>query len=303
MRCPICNEILAEEARFCPKCGTEAKVPTGRAHRATVSRRTAIAIAVFSLAAVFFACTLTGCGPKPIPEDDLRTMVAESTFAKQGLTDGGYVNESAYELTDFTVDSQKTVEIPESALPEGCTLWTVAFSGTIENANFRTDFTGEAQILDREGSYEIADQPMVTSFTTTPLKGVDSMANAGLNTMEDAQSTSGFTSTLEGGDGSWSSVATEQVAFDFWFATDTATNTQRFAFDQEHGWMPQGDEEMSGMTTEWKLAGSSFSVKESGTFMDMMTKDGTVAFTAAEDGSLTADTLTTQLRRRTGPMP
>ncbi len=289
MRCPVCNETLAEEARFCPKCGAEVKAQGEGSRHRTARRRSMIAAAAFALAAAFLACTLTACGPKAIPDDALRSMVANSSFAQQGLTAGGYVDESAYELTDFAVDSQETVDIPDGALPEGSVLWNVAFSGTLENANFRTEFAGTAQVLDRDGSYETVEQPMVTGFTTTPLKGVDSMDTAGSGAMDDAWSASGFASTLEGGDGAWISVASEQVAYDFWFATDTATNTQRFTFDQEDGWTPQGNAEMSGMATEWKLDGTSFSLKQGATLMDLMVKDGTIAFTAAENGSLTAD--------------
>lgn len=243
--------------------------------------------AVAVLAAIVIGIFAFG-KPASIPEDVVRDCIAESPLVANGVVPDAYVNDSVYELAEFAIESQEQVKTLEGELPQGASLWHIVYSGVIRNANFETAFTGEVEFMRQDDVCTPLYDPKTTSSSSKPLKGVDFIDHAQvISGVEPAYS--GFASTFDQDGDAYASTATEDVTYDLWFATDTAKNTQTFVFNSENGWQPQGEITASDLNTEWTLAGRTFTMSESGTFLDVATKTSTLTFTESDaEGTLTA---------------
>lgn len=306
--CEHCGKQLKDGAAFCAECGHKVKTASpgrpsdsasGKKPAAGASaqppapknRKIAIiagacAAAVIVIAVIAFAIA----GANPISNDQLRNDVNASDFATAGVVPSNYVNESPYEITDFKVDDQQ--KSTENLFGAELECVTATFTGTLSNANFETEFTGEANYVKENGEWVLFADPSITSSTTTPLKGVDFIdTTAESSDSAIVYSTSDFASTLDGGEGSYTSTATQKVSYDMWFATDTATSTATFAFSEDEGWQMQGEAQLSDQATEWKLAGKTFEMQPS-SYGNMFERNSTSTLTFTDSDS--ADSLSAQ---------
>lgn len=241
---------------------------------------------------VVMVCVLSGCSGG-VSNDQVESDVQASSVATKGVMRSDYVNDAPYELVDFKVDGkEKAAEGEEFAQMLGIDeLQTVSFSGTVRNANFETQFTGAATYGKQGDAWMIMTDPDIASSTTKPLKGVDFMDDPNEskvtwgNEVEPAYSD--YSATFDGSDGAWTSSASQTVSYDYWFATDTAKNTCTFRFDAKEGWVPEGDVQVSDVTTSWKLAGKTFGLTERGFLPFSGTVDSTIVFPDASEGDPT----------------
>lgn len=224
-----------------------------------------------------------------VPEDVVKQDLAKSDFVQEGAVDSEFVNDSPYQITEFKITKQVDEKVDAEAAQFAKavigtdTMRRVEITGKIANDNFETSFQGHAYYV-KNGSDWGNLGLTADSKDTKPLKGVDTVTSkssySGSSNSDAAYSD--FASTLEESGGSYTSVATQKVKYSYWFADDTATSTTKFTFDQEKGWQRQGNAEFSDMTTEWKLAGKTFS----STFDTSAGKvTETVSFAEVTDGS------------------
>lgn len=227
---------------------------------------------------------LSGCAGG-VPDDQVKQDVVSSSITANGLVPGSYVEESTYELTDLKVGKQ------EDENNSGIETRRVDFSGKIANENFESTFTGHAYYAKQGDSWISVVGPTTDSGSTIPLKGVDGMTT-GASLQDDGVSHSDFQSSFNEENGKYFSSATETVAYEFWFADDTATNTQDFTFDPSKGWLPQGDMKASELKTTYKLAGKTFNFVGDegwGYFSNTAGKgESSLAFTDSSDNSISA---------------
>lgn len=100
----------------------------------------------------------------------------------------------------------------------------VYFSGTIANDSFETNFTGECDFKNVNGTWSKASDYSLTidSKSTKPLKGVDTLGGQNSSSGSNNASYSDFSSDFNESNGTYTSNATGTVAYTYWFATDTA---------------------------------------------------------------------------------
>jgi len=241
--------------------------------------RKAVTGAMASAALALSLC-LAGCGSVNVSEEQVREDVASSAIVSEGLISSRYVDDAPYELTDLRVVNQ-------SKLDDSGNTVLVEFSGVISNGYLESSFQGNMS-YSKSGDSWTAQTPKCTSVETTPLQGVafitdpDSLAGNG--------SITSFESTFVSENEGYSSVATQVVALDEWFATDMLTSEQSFVFDPERGWIADGDQTTTAVETTWKLAGKTF---ECATVPSIYSNQGDVNYTitlgeVAEDGTLSA---------------
>lgn len=289
IHCENCGQKLEDDASFCAECGhqvgaepsAQSAKPTDNTSNAEAktkanatsqkgktpapkNKKTAIIAGVCAAAvAIIAVVAFVIMGADPISGDQLKSDVAASDFATKGVVASNYVNDSPYEITELKSNEQQKSTQNIFGMQFECV--TVSFTGTMQNANFKTEFSGQTTYAKDNGKWQVVSDPSVTTSTTTPLKGVDfieSNANVSSNTAV-VYSTSDFASTLDGSAGAYTSTATQKVSYDMWFATDIATSSATFAFDDEKGWQMQGNAELTDKTTTWKLSGKTFEMQSS----------------------------------------
>ncbi len=223
-----------------------------------------------------------------VPDDMVRQALQNSSTMASGIASNDYVEASPYSLDGFKIDKQADEAAGElgKAVVGSDKVRHVYFSGAMKNDFFKTDFTGEAYYVKQGDTWMNLTGPSITSSTTTPLKGVASMADA--TTDENCQ-ISNFASTLDSNNGSYTSTATQDVTYSFWFATDTATNTRTFVFDGSR-WKPTADAQVSNMQTKTNLTGKKFEYQE--TYSSLFRSGNTtsaIEFTSdGNDGAVSA---------------
>ena len=157
----------------------------------------------------------------------------------------------------------------------------------MENDFFKTDFTGEAYYVKQGDTWVSLLGPSITGNTTTPLQGVGRISEA---SESDDYEISNFSSTLDSSNGAYTSTATQDVSYTFWFATDTATNTRTFVFDGDR-WKPTGDTAVSNMQTKTNFAGKKFEYTDTGSGMFKSgTTNSTIEFTSDGENDQVAAT-------------
>lgn len=123
-----------------------------------------------------------------VPTDVARQAFAQSSLATNGAVSNNYTNESAYEIKDFKIDKQEDALAGyDSDTRQMAKAWygtdqlkIVYFSGTIANDSFETNFTGECDFKNVNGTWSKASDYSLTidSKSTKPLKGVDTLGGA-----------------------------------------------------------------------------------------------------------------------------
>lgn len=290
--CNQCGHSMEDESTFCPQCGAHNADATSNASR-TVSRKKILAFIGLSTA-VFIGIVGLLCLALPnsplnaISESQLREdLTKTSNILSTGFITSDYVNDSDYNLTELSITSQTE----KTGQQFGATydVKEIQFSGTIENVNFKTSFTGTAYYVKNSDDWVFVNNPEFEANSTQPLKGVDFIDNN-----NDAKySITDFSSTINENDGVYSSTGTQTISYEYWFATDTATNTRTFVFDNEEGWQPQDKTEVSNLKTNWKLDGKTYHLVKSKNYLFADTvnnTDASVTFVSSDDaGNITLD--------------
>lgn len=227
-----------------------------------------------------------------VPEDIAKQSVQGSSFANNGIASNNYVEASSYSLDEFKIDKQEDVNI--GALSSLFATGTagkdkarhVMFSGKIKNDYFETSFTGESYYVKQGDNWVLASGPTISDSNTKPLQGVASLNGTSTHfySSDASYSVSNFSSTLDENNGSYTSEATQDVEYDFWFGKDTAKNTQDFTFDGTQ-WKPLGDVSVSETKSTFALNGKSFKSVDRGTGWNNSSVDTTITFENGTDAS------------------
>lgn len=253
-----------------------------------------VKIGIASIAAIVLACIVFFL-MRPnlsVPEDVVKNALKTETSIMSGIIQSEYVNESEYELTEFSVDSQKVEDqkVSGTNASMGFVLGTVTFSGTVKNESFETQFTGTGSFTKmtkaKEAEWTPAD--ITIEWTQTkPLKGVDSMGDE-----TEARNTviTDFSSTFEESNGSYTSTAQRKATYAFWFAEDSCTESQTYIFDKNQGWISSGDKQTSNRSTKYLFDGKSFVLSEESAnpSFPAESRSSTVTFAGGDGGSLSA---------------
>lgn len=216
-----------------------------RSTRNPLHQRAVASVALAFVLAVATLCVLAGCsGAADVAtERVIQDVNASGTFNSK-TANYNYVDDSRFAVDTLSIHSQSAVAGDTSAR-------NVAFAGVAKNDNFAVEFSGTAKYKHTDGEYKPSSGPTITMDSIYPIKGVDWIKKSGVDGATDA----GFSSTLEEHAGNFISRATQKVAYEQWFATDTADITAEFAFDAEKGWQMQGDSKVQNEYTTWTLAG------------------------------------------------
>ncbi len=259
------------------------------------NRLIGIIIAIVVVIVVVIIVLVVALGNSGISKETVEDDFKKTSYYAGGIVPSNYVNESTYDLVDFSIDGQKqeTTVIYDTEYT-GCDVY---FSGTMENANFRTEFSGNAYYIKYNDSWLLGSKENGLSGNgfqiddnskSEPLKGVD--FGTDLSSSIDNCTFGEYTSTFNNED--YTSELSRDRSYGFWFATDTATYRQTFTFDNEKGWTPVSDPQVDDTTktTEWKLAGKTFDLSEK---MSPMWSNGTVdsslTFTECNNNKVVAD--------------
>ena len=155
------------------------------------------------------------------------------------------------------------------------------FSGTIKNDYFETVFTGESYYAKQGDNWILISGPTVSDSHTIPLKGVSALNDS--NASSGGQySVTGFSSTLDEDNGTYTSKATQEIEYDFWFGKDTATITRDFVFDGAQ-WKPVDDVSVVESESTFDLNGKSFKTVDGGTMRNDQSVNTTITFTDDEN--------------------
>ena len=229
----------------------------------------AVAAAIVAIIAIVAWCVVSA---NNVPNDKIESAFRQSDIVKNGVVPSDFVNDSAYQVKSFKVEKQEdaykdatAVEINlTKALVGSDTLRKVTFSATIANDNFETKLTGKCYFAKDNNTWNNVGVSSPSSSETKPLKGVDLMekSNSNLNSSTSvnggSESITDLNSTIDESDGTYTSQASETKTIDYWFATDTATASRVFTFDQKQGWVASGNVSLDNESTEWKLKGQKF---------------------------------------------
>ena len=234
-----------------------------------------------------------------VPTDVARQAFAQNSFATNGAVSTSYTNASAYEIKDFKIDKQEdTLAGYDSEYHQMAKAWygtdqlkTAYFSGTIANESFETNFTGQCDFMNINGTWSpVGDYSLkINSKDTKPLKGVDALGQNTSSSSSNNVSYSDFNSDFNESNGTYTSNATSTVTYTYWFATDTAKVSQSFTFDPSSGWKTSGDAQTTDQNTEWTLKDKTFKYQgDTQQVVSTGTIDSSITFKDAENGSISA---------------
>lgn len=264
--------------------------PTSHAGQffATKKGKGVIAGVVAVVAAIIVAAVVGFNVVNNVPEDTIRQALQNSSTVTDGIVSNDYVTAQPYDLKSLKIDKQEDESTGEigAAITGSNKARHVYFSGSMENDFFKTDFTGEAYYVKQGDSWVSLLGPSITGNTTTPLQGVARISEA---SGDEDYEISNFSSTIDSSNGAYTSTATQDVTYSFWFATDTATNTRTFVFDGDR-WKPTGDTAVSNMHTTTNFAGKKFEYIDtsSGLFKSGTTNSAIEFTNDGENGQVTA---------------
>lgn len=259
-------------------------------------KATAAAIAAGVLVLVIVIFAIASCALDTVSDETVKNSVWEKVSG--GLIKSEYVNDSEYSFDEFKITSRENASAQDvKSLSSLSTAFggssveksiTVNFSGTIRNESFESSFTGHISYYKSGNKWdEVASATIDSGTTTKPLKGVDTMEKASSNSSYSTSSSSAetktenFTSELEGSDGSYSCTARQDVATEYWFATEKATVSQKFKFDNSSGWQKNGDASAENMQTSYKLAGKTFKYSNNSNYAG--NEESSFTFQASDD--------------------
>ncbi len=257
--------------------------------KSRIPRTVLIAVIALALAvgAAFAAYVIYTANDK-VSEDQVRGDFEGTSYYINGIMQSAYVDtgegEGSYQWVNFSLDGQEDEPVTIDNGNTEINARRVDFSGTIENDYFTTEFKGQAYYRKSNGNWVCMEYPgiMVYDKTSTPRKGVDQFSQA----LPSDYTLGKFSSTLDEAGDIYTSVASQDRIYDFWFATDTVTYTQTFIFDNEKGWMSQSTIQHDEGTTEWKLAGKTFEHSYTG---NAGTVESSLSFTESNDSAIVAN--------------
>lgn len=255
-----------------------------------------IAGAAIAVVAVIVAVAIFVMSAGNVPDDVVRQSVQGSHLVQSGAVSSQYTDSTPYELKEFKVDKQEDYQFSSADERQLVKNWygtdqmrVVTSSGKIANESFETTFTVESCFTKQNDQWLEIGSPEVVSKTTVPLKGVSSMDQLSNNANV---SYSDFSSTFDESNGSYASTATQKVTYTYWFAADTATDTQTFVFDASSGWKAQGDATASDQQTNWTLNGKTFEVsandQQGSSWSYTKSRSGQIVFGETADGMQSA---------------
>ncbi len=321
MDCSKCGHEIPQNASFCPECGSTVSPSLGNLEDAsnletsnsgnsataaipskprprlglidrlkTLNKKARYGIiaggAVVAIALIaVISSTLFGGVSVEVAQ---QAFASQSSLATDGAVSSTYTDASAYEITEFNIESEETIELTSAESTLSSTIYgtdeirAVTCSGKVANESFETEFivvvyVGKVSNEWISLDYASAD---ILSTATVPLKGVDSMD---VSSSSDAVY-SDFSSTLDESNGTYTSSATVTETYSFWFGTDTAQVSQEFTFDPESGWQSVDSILRSDTSTTFNVEGY---VLQGTGVNDMVTS--TITLHDADDGSMSAD--------------
>lgn len=177
-----------------------------------------------------------------------------------GFVSSDYTDYSDYKVTKLDLESPQKVDGMSRQWAKNLTgaedMVAVRASGTIENDNFTSDFTGVVYLYKVDGRWAVFMDPAFDSSTTVPRKGVDSLITSDYDEESGADiSTEGFSSTLsDGSNGSYSSKASGTVVDKYWFGTVKTKRESTFTFRDGTGWVLEDSNDGNPQAT-WDLDG------------------------------------------------
>ena len=167
----------------------------------------AVAIAVAAMA-VFMAISLSACGGSEASggksRDDLKAAFERDKIVEQGVASDALVEESPYEVTDFTVSGETETEHGTE----------YAIDAVIENANFTSALSLSCERRGEIISFELVDS------STTPKKGIDFDKANGIDAAESVLSDDGKSCTVH-----------VEAPYDYWFIEGQTEETHTYKFD------------------------------------------------------------------------
>ena len=177
-----------------------------------------VAGAIAAVAAIIVAAVVGFNMANNVPEDTVRQALQNSSTVADGIVASDYVTAQPYDLKNLKIDKQEDESTGEigAAITGSNKARHVYFSGSMENDFFKTDFTGEAYYVKQGDTWVSLLGPSITGNTTTPLQGVGRISEA---SESDDYEISNFSSTLDSSNGAYTSTATQDVSYTFWFAT------------------------------------------------------------------------------------
>lgn len=230
-----------------------------------ISKKTILIIAAIAVVALVVAAFIfMGVNTDKVDDETAQNVLEQSDIVKNGLVPQDYTNESSYKVAKFRISDQKDTggNANRSSISR-----LVTYEATIENDSFSSDIVGTMELSKVGDRWIAVEEPLALNLLegeTRPLKGVDRIEHLqDSSSQNDNVEYSDFKSTLSD-NGNYSSVATEKVSYNYWFAIDTATRSRTFKFDQDRGWVPSDGIEVSDEKTKWNLAGRSFLYDDAG---------------------------------------
>lgn len=176
---------------------------------------------------------LSGCSTAPLGQtpEKIKEAFLEEAIMQNGVAGNAYLNDSEYELTEFSVENIE--EVTKGVEVDG------DFTATIENANFVSEMSGVAkysQVSGSDGGYYLFD---IQSYDTTPKKGIDFDESKKLENVESVLSEDGKNCSVE--------VVKD---YEFWFVDSQIKNVYTYEFTGQSGWKYTGNDKQH--TTVYK---------------------------------------------------
>ena len=214
-----------------------------------------------------------------VPEDTVRQALQNSSTVADGIVANDYVTAQPYDLKNLKIDKQEDESNGRNRW-QSCVQQqkrAMYIFGIDGKRLLQNRLPGEAYYVKQGDTWVSLLGPSITGNTTTPLQGVGRIGEA---SESDDYEISNFSSTLDSSNGAYTSTATQDVSYTFWFATDTATYTRTFVFDGDR-WKPTGDTAVSNMQTKTNFAGKKFEYTDTGSGMFKSgTTNSTIEFTS-----------------------
>jgi hypothetical protein len=244
----------------------------------------AIALGVICMLAA--AMLMSSCGLGQVSDERIEQDVRAEILTTGSLMRSAYLNETPYELVEFTV-ADRTTETGEF-FGRDFEMIRASFSGIAKNESIETTFNGHAYYQRENNEWVLALGPQIDSKTSVPLKGIDFVDEN--TSLRENETISELQIAFDSTNG-YSSIATQTITIDRWFTDDVATKTQKYSFDESSGWKKDGGAEIIKTNSTYKLTGKSF---ECTTNPGEATDEGKVTYTitftdSKEDGTITAD--------------
>lgn len=289
MFCPECGATLEDGSKFCGSCGASIDVnsqpqvqavnqaappvsqpnfqaqgqppmpPKQRGRFATWLSKSGKNKAIFFgglglivvagiVALVVFSCVSD--------QDKMKNLIMQTRIMKDGVISQRYTSYTTYKVEEFKITFTSDTSSGNNSTNKYC-----EFETTIQNDAFKSDIKANCNFLvDSRGNFTLSNDPQVMEKNTVPLTGVtDIEYKSGSDSSKDYEfNIIDFNSDFAESGDTYTSTASENVEFKYWFGTDKGTVTQTFKFSQDSGWKTEGKQEIANKTTVYSLTSKSF---------------------------------------------